>query len=547
MLPRHRFLLAAALIAAGFAAHAGKTTVCTITVNSPDERETFKRFLPEADYEFVELVEHGRPDWLRSSCQRGVQCDVLVISGHFAGTEFYSSRFDVDESLPVDEMQRVSCGDSCPGLFSKLKEVYLFGCDTLKPDATKSATPEVIKHLVKDGDTRAAAEKAARLLSDRYAESNFERMRRVFRNVPLIYGFSSLAPYGRVAGPMLERYFQAAPPGEIGSGIASSTMLSIFGPASMRVAAGIRDDDPLAPYRDEACHYYDDRLTRADKLEFVHGQLDRGPIEVRMGFDGFEKFFAQTTAADRADSMFAAAAARLAADRVARHQYLGVTRDTADPALRVRMIALARDVGWLDEPGRKAELVRMIGDLLASGDMGFGEVDLICTLNQDGELDPALKRLRLRAVAGRTASAAALACLGSRDSRAAVLKALASARESDVQIAQAYLRHRPIDDAAELRKVSLAVAGMTAPGAQARALEAIARHHVNDGAVFDALKGLYARTASAAVQQAIAEVFLRSDLAGVDGGELAAFLQEHRLAPSDSDLVQTLLRRIAAS
>jgi len=542
-----RFFIAAAALAACVCAHAGKTTVCTITVNSADERETFRRFLPEADYEFVELVEHGRPDWLRSSCQRGVQCDVLVISGHFAGTEFYSSRFDVDESLPVDEMRRVSCSDSCPGLFSKLKEVYLFGCDTLKPEATKSATPEVIKHLVKDGDTRAAAQKAARLLSDRYAESNFERMRRVFRNVPVIYGFSSLAPYGQVAGPMLERYFQTAPPGEVGSGVASGTLLSIFGPASMRVAAGIRDDDPLAPYRDEACHYFDDRLARADKLDWVHGELRRGPIEVRMGFDGFEKFFAGTTAADRADTAFAAAAARLAADRDARHQYLGLTRDTADPALRVRMITLARDIGWLDEPGRRAELVRMIGDLLASGDMGFGEVDLVCTLNEDGRLDPALRRLQLRRAAGSTASAAALACLGSRANRAAVLQALASARESDVQIAQAYLRHRPIDDAAELRKVSLAVAGMTAPGAQARALETIARHHVNDGAVLEALKRLYARTASPAVQQAIAEVFLRSDLAGVDGAALAAFLREHRLAPSESDVVQTLLQRITAS
>ena len=102
------------LAAVAFAA-AGKTTVCTITVNSPDEREAFKRHLPVDDYEFVELVEKGRPDWLRSSCQKQVQCDVLLISGHFAGTEFYSSRVDADESLPVDEMQRVACSASCPG------------------------------------------------------------------------------------------------------------------------------------------------------------------------------------------------------------------------------------------------------------------------------------------------------------------------------------------------------------------------------------------------------------------------------------------------
>ena len=43
----------------------------------------------------------------------------LLISGHFdGGDEFYSDRVDARESLPVDEMERVSCSDSCPGLFS---------------------------------------------------------------------------------------------------------------------------------------------------------------------------------------------------------------------------------------------------------------------------------------------------------------------------------------------------------------------------------------------------------------------------------------------
>jgi hypothetical protein len=37
-------------------------TVCTITVNSSDEKETFRRHLPSAKYQFVELVERGRPD-----------------------------------------------------------------------------------------------------------------------------------------------------------------------------------------------------------------------------------------------------------------------------------------------------------------------------------------------------------------------------------------------------------------------------------------------------------------------------------------------------
>ena len=63
-------------------AHAEKLTVCTITVNSADEKEVFRRYLPAEKYQFVELVERDRPDWLASACSSGVTCDVLVISGH---------------------------------------------------------------------------------------------------------------------------------------------------------------------------------------------------------------------------------------------------------------------------------------------------------------------------------------------------------------------------------------------------------------------------------------------------------------------------------
>src|SRR5207302_6764065 len=61
-------------------AHADKKTVCSITVNSPDEKEAFRRSLPSNKYQFVELVERGRSDWLESACRQGIRCDVLVIS-----------------------------------------------------------------------------------------------------------------------------------------------------------------------------------------------------------------------------------------------------------------------------------------------------------------------------------------------------------------------------------------------------------------------------------------------------------------------------------
>ncbi len=199
--------------------HAAKRTVCTITVNSPDEKEAFRQRLPESQYQFVELVERGRPDWLASACRQDVRCDILVISGHFDGsTDFYSDQVAASESLPVAELERASCSDSCPGLFSQLKEVYLFGCNTLNPEREQWMTSEVERSLVRAGHSPADARRIASALDRRHGESSRDRMRRIFMNVPVIYGFSSVAPLGPVAGAMLGRSLQSSSIAEIGHG-----------------------------------------------------------------------------------------------------------------------------------------------------------------------------------------------------------------------------------------------------------------------------------------------------------------------------------------
>jgi hypothetical protein len=146
MFPSAKLLILAALLVATWAhdAHAERKTVCSITVNSPDEKAVFSRILPPDKFQFVELVERGRPDWLASACRQQIHCDIVVISGHYdGGNEFFSDRVEAKEFLPVDEIERVSCSDSCPGLFSHLKEVYLFGCNTLNAGAQRNAFAEI--------------------------------------------------------------------------------------------------------------------------------------------------------------------------------------------------------------------------------------------------------------------------------------------------------------------------------------------------------------------------------------------------------------------
>ena len=69
-LARIAFLIVLLAAAWSTAAEAEKRTVCTDTVNSSDEKEVFRRHLPPDQYQFVELVERGRPDWLASACQQ---------------------------------------------------------------------------------------------------------------------------------------------------------------------------------------------------------------------------------------------------------------------------------------------------------------------------------------------------------------------------------------------------------------------------------------------------------------------------------------------
>jgi hypothetical protein len=227
---------------------AGKRTVCTITVNLPDEKEMFRQRLPEDQYQFVEFVERGRPDWLASACRQGVRCDLLVVSGHFDGsTEFYSDQLAASEFLPVVEIERASCSDSGPGLFSQLKEVYLFGCDTLNADAVKSMSSDVGRSLVRAGRSQAVAQRLAGTLDQRHGESGRDRMRRIFMNVPVIYGFSSIAPLGPTAAIPLGRYLRTSSIAEVGSGRASPSLLGHFATESMIAVSGLSESDPRRP------------------------------------------------------------------------------------------------------------------------------------------------------------------------------------------------------------------------------------------------------------------------------------------------------------
>ena len=546
-----RFFFAAAMLAALAAhdAYAQRRTVCTITVNSADEKETFRRYLPADQYDFVELVERGRPDWLASACRAGVRCDVLLISGHFdGGDEFYSDRVDARESLPVDEMERVSCSDSCPGLFSQLKEVYLFGCNTLNPDKLSNASAEVTRALLRSGHSAADAARIAQFLSAEHADSNRDKMRMIFKDVPVIYGFSSKAPLGAKAGPMLERYFNTGATPAIGTGRPSEKLLQLFAGSSMTVASGATDADPQAGYRRDMCRFVDDRLSAEQRVAFVHALLDRDMAEVRAFLDPLEKYSASFGDVARQTPAVATALDAITADTAAKQRWLTFARDADEPSVRARMIALASRFGWLPPSERQAELVRLFSDVYARNTVDTADVDLACTLNGDHALEAALAAFRQGAKASDVGHAALLACAGSRTGRNRVVLALTSAREHDVALAQVYLKHRPIVEVDELRAVALRIARMSDVDAQVRALDTLASQPLSDHESLETLTRLFPVAKTLDVQRAIAGILIRADYETIAKPELVRALREKRLkSPDGQDLIDVLIRRMQQS
>ena len=539
------FVYPALLAATLCAGHAGaeKATVCTITVNSADEKDAFRRHLPADKYRFVELVERGRPDWLASACRAGVQCDMLIVSGHYdGGHEFFSEHVEASEFLPVAELERVSCSESCPGLFSRLKEVYLFGCNTLNAEARRTAD-DLVRGLAARGLSRADADRITQSLNARYGESSRDRMRLVFKDVPVIYGFSSVAPLGPTAAGILDRYFRLAGTSDLGTGRPSPRILSQFSMHSLAVTRGVGAADALASTRRDVCQFADDRLTDAQKISFIHRFLQRPMPDVRMMMDRIEQYVSGLGDDARRERDTDAALVALAQDAPARSRYLDYVRGTEPPAVRVRMLDLAREVGWLTPDERRGEVAALLGEILARDGIGPAEVDLACTLNRDGDFDA------VAAAPGRESAAhtAVRACLGSDDDRARTLVMLTSASAVDARIAQTYLRHRRIAATGELRAVIADIVQTRDPQAQARALGTLASQDIADPEALDELGRLFAVAAAAEVQSAIAGVLIRADFRMLSRADLAQTLRQTRLrAPGGDDVVGVLIRRLQA-
>jgi hypothetical protein len=140
-----------------------------------------------------------------------------------------------------------------------------------------------------------------------------------------------------------------------------------------------------------------------------------------------------------------------------------------------------------------------------------------------------------------------LACLGDAPAHEQTLRALTSAQEADVEVAQVYLRHRSLADVAEVRAVTEGIGRMRSPAAQVRALETLARQRLADPKSLQEIAQLFPRARSLQMQRAIANILIRADHGGLARAELARLLREHRLkSPDGSDVIDALIRVLQA-
>lgn len=285
------FILAILSVPA-LAAEPKKKTVCSATLNSDEEIKMFKKRLGTKDFDYVELTELPpkefdpekdeartskpmEPDWLDNACEQKVQCDILVVSGHFGGSFFGKS----GKSLSLEQLEAASCQSSCNGILRRPKEVFLFGCNTLAGKEEDFRTPEQYRQvLVDDGFDPATAEQIVAFRYSSVGDSFANRMRGVFQGVPRIYGFSSIAPAGKNVEAMLETYFkESEKTGYYNQGnflsakpVKNETFAKALRLTHVSQAAGL---EATEDYTSAVCLLNDPMRPYAEKLKWIEGSL----------------------------------------------------------------------------------------------------------------------------------------------------------------------------------------------------------------------------------------------------------------------------------
>ena len=148
-----------------------------------------------------------------------------------------------------------------PGIFANLKEVYLFGCNTLNPESFRNASAEIERSLMRSGQARADAARA-RPRAGRAPRRQQPRPHAA--DLPGRARRSTASRRWRRSGRRPARCSPAtsspAAPPSSARGRPSQRLLAHFGTTSLAVASGMpRGRSACAPHRQDICSFADER------------------------------------------------------------------------------------------------------------------------------------------------------------------------------------------------------------------------------------------------------------------------------------------------
>lgn len=409
-------VLALCLGLAAAPAGAERWTVCTFGFHSPDELAVFTDRLPPGAFRRVDMTPsllstqnaHALRDaagddtlatpWLLDLCREDLTCDVVVYSAEFAGRFFGS----YGASLSLQDMEEASCRPQCRGLFQTPLEVFLLACNTLATKDQDSRTPrEYLEVLIDHGFDRAAAERAVALRYGPLGPSFRESLRRVFMDVPRVYGFSSVAPTGEFTAPRLHRYFQTK--GDYGRWLVTAgrtpapnrELLAAFAGTGLVQTTGLSAAEPGAADRDRICALYDEDRDLTARLRVVQHLMAR---EEFLAFvPTIEVFFNRHPPqlyTGEAAEIFQAIQQR----DDARTEVLRMVRELPVSTIKLELAHLAHHLEWLSADDFRALAVSSAKQLLAQP-LTSEVVDITCEitkhepLNEEFTLDDLPDRL----------------------------------------------------------------------------------------------------------------------------------------------------------
>lgn len=193
-----------------------KQTICTITINSSEEKKSLLHNLPDSKFQVVELATDGsinnyssrKTAFLVDACNslnaNKVKCDQVILSTHF-GNHYWG---ETGLRFNIDDFEQLSCSNVCSNVLSTPKTKIAFACNMNSDNEMGNRTPEQMRtDLINDGLSSIDADQAVQSVHTAAGMSYRQRHNLIFFGDSELIAFNKRAPKGPVMANLLDRAF----------------------------------------------------------------------------------------------------------------------------------------------------------------------------------------------------------------------------------------------------------------------------------------------------------------------------------------------------